>query len=125
MCEALAQEVAPLGLHVTIIEPGYFRTDFAGRSMFWTKRVIDDYAASSGRTREHMGQVSGHQPGDPTRVAQAIIQVMETANPSLQLVLGADALQRVRAKLAQVAIELDIWERTTVETAFETGTASS
>jgi NAD(P)-dependent dehydrogenase (short-subunit alcohol dehydrogenase family) len=117
--EALAQEVAPLGIHVTIVEPGYFRTDFGGRSLAVTQHEIEDYAQTSGRTRERMAQVSGRHPGDPALGAQAMIKVIDALNPPLRLVLGADALIRMRGKLASVARELDTWERTTIETAFE------
>jgi NAD(P)-dependent dehydrogenase (short-subunit alcohol dehydrogenase family) len=119
LSEALAQEVAPLGIHVTIVEPGYFRTNFGGSSMNATAREIPDYAPTSGQTRAYMAQISGHQPGDPARAAQAIIAVVESGHPPLRLVLGADALQRVRAKLASVTQELDAWEQTTINTAFE------
>lgn len=121
--EALAQEIAPLGIHVTIVEPGYFRTNFAGRSLVRAQHEIASYVQTSGATREHMTQVNGKQLGDPARGAQAMIQVVDSANPPLRLVLGADALGRIRAKLASVASELDTWEETTVSTAFETSDA--
>ena len=123
LSEALAQEVAPLGMHVTIVEPGYFRTNFGGSSMVQTGHEISDYAPTSGRTRAYMSQISGHQPGDPARGAQAMIAAVESDQPPLHLVLGADALQRIRGKLAAVAQDVDAWESTTVNTAFASDTA--
>ncbi|GHO47295.1 oxidoreductase [Ktedonospora formicarum] len=119
MSEALAQDVAPLGIHVTLIEPGYFRTDFTGRSLKEAARQIEDYAQTSGVAREQVRHINGKQPGDPKRAAQAMIQVVETAHPPLRLVLGADALERVRHKLQQVKEEVDTWEPITVSTAFD------
>jgi NAD(P)-dependent dehydrogenase (short-subunit alcohol dehydrogenase family) len=116
--EALALEVAPFNIHVTIVEPGAFRTDWAGRSMIRSERVIDAYAESSGQTRNWMDQESGTQAGDPALAAAAMIKVVDAENPPQRLVLGADALERIRAKLRSMAQELDIWEQTTVNTAF-------
>ncbi|MBI1879150.1 MAG: SDR family NAD(P)-dependent oxidoreductase, partial [Chloroflexi bacterium] len=121
--EAMAQEVAPLGIPVTIVEPGYFRTNFAGRSLVRAKHQIASYSQTSGVTRERMTEVNGKQPGDPARGVQAMIKVVNLATPPLRLVLGADALERIRVKLASVASELDAWEETSVNTAFETGQA--
>lgn len=87
--EALAQEVAPLGISVTIVEPGYFHTDFAGRSLAHVQQEIEDYAQTSGRVRGRMEQVNGHQPGDPARAAPAMIKAVESGTPPLRLVLGA------------------------------------
>jgi NAD(P)-dependent dehydrogenase (short-subunit alcohol dehydrogenase family) len=87
--EALAQEVAPLGISVTIVEPGYFRTDLAGHSLAYVQQEIEDYAQTSGRIRERMEQVNDHQPGDPARAAQTMIKAVESMTPPLRLVLGA------------------------------------
>jgi NAD(P)-dependent dehydrogenase (short-subunit alcohol dehydrogenase family) len=116
--EALALEVAPFGIHITIVEPGAFRTDWAGRSMTRTERIIEDYAETAGQTRTWMDGENGDQAGDPARAVQAMIKVVNAANPPLRLVLGADALERIRGKLRSVAQELDTWELTTVNTAF-------
>jgi len=116
--EALALEVAPFNIHITIVEPGTFRTDWTGRSMVRSERVIDAYAESSGQTRNWMDQESGNQAGDPALAAAAMIKVVNTANSPQRLVLGADALGRIRGKLRSVAQELDDWEQTTVNTAF-------
>jgi NAD(P)-dependent dehydrogenase (short-subunit alcohol dehydrogenase family) len=116
--EALALEVAPLGIRVTIVEPGALRTDGADRSMDWAERVIDDYAESSGRTRQNVAGMGGRQSGDPVRAARAIVAVVESPQPPLRLVLGEDALREIRGKLARVTQELEDWEATTLGTAF-------
>lgn len=105
--EALAQEVAPLGIKVLIIEPGALRTDFAGRSLVRSPTIIDDYAASSGQTRLAIERSNGNQPGDPRLAAEAIIAAVDSPHPPLRLVLGKDAVARMRAKLGQVADDID------------------
>jgi NAD(P)-dependent dehydrogenase (short-subunit alcohol dehydrogenase family) len=123
LSEALVQEVASPGIHVTLVEPGEFRTDFAGRSLVRAHREIAGYAQTSGATRKQLAQVNGHQAGDPRRAAQAMIQFVETAGPPLRFVLGGDALARMRGKLASVAQELEKWQDTTLATAFEENSA--
>jgi NAD(P)-dependent dehydrogenase (short-subunit alcohol dehydrogenase family) len=89
--EALAAEVAPLGLKVTIVEPSGFRTDWAGRSIIESKTVIDDYAQTAGARRKATRDASGKQRGDPARAAKAMQQVVDMPSPPLRLLLGADA----------------------------------
>jgi NAD(P)-dependent dehydrogenase (short-subunit alcohol dehydrogenase family) len=108
LSESLAKEVAHLGIRVTIVEPGPFRTDFAGRSL-QKADPIDDYAETVGATREFIAQLDGTQPNDPTRGAEAIIRAIESPNPPLRLPLGEDAIQAVRAKLEEQRTELDAW----------------
>jgi short-subunit dehydrogenase len=107
---ALAQEVAPLGIKVTVVEPGPFRTDFAGRSIGQSATVIDDYAETSGARRKQLRDSSGQQKGDPVRAAQAIIDVVNAAIPPLHLLLGGRAVDLARADLAAKALEFDNWE---------------
>jgi NAD(P)-dependent dehydrogenase (short-subunit alcohol dehydrogenase family) len=97
--EALAAEMAPLGVHVTIVEPGPFRTDFLGRSAALIERVIPDYAESVGKTREYYANMPGKQPGDPSKAIHAMMDVAESANPPLHLLLGALAYNRFKSKL--------------------------
>ena len=119
LSEALAAELQPLGIHVTIVEPGYFRTNFlSGNSLQRASRVIEAYAATSGKTRERADERDGQQPGDPGLAAKAIIAVTRSPHPPLRLVLGADAIARVRAELVQVATDLGDWESVSLNTGY-------
>jgi len=106
--ESLAKEVAPLGIRVTIVQPGPFRTDFAGRSL-QKADPIDDYAESVGAARELIAQLDGNQPNDPSRGAETIIRAVESDDPPLHLTLGEDAIEAIRAKLDEQRAELDAW----------------
>jgi NAD(P)-dependent dehydrogenase (short-subunit alcohol dehydrogenase family) len=97
--EALAAEVAPLGVKVTIIEPGPFRTDFLGRSGVLAKKHIADYDETVGKTREYFSDQPGKQKGDPLKAVHAMIDVVESPNPPLHLILGALAYNRFKGKL--------------------------
>ena len=90
LSEALAAEVAPLGIRVTISEPGPFRTDFLGRSGVVAKTRIADYDATAGNMRKYFAENDGKQKGDPLRAVHAMMQVVESPNPPLRLLLGAD-----------------------------------
>lgn len=116
--EALALEVAPLGIKVTIIEPSGFRTDWAGRSAAESKNRIADYAPTAGKNLLDIRGYSGKQPGDPVRAAAAIIAAVESANPPLRLLLGKAALKNARIKLDSLKQDFDAWEKTTVEADF-------
>jgi NADP-dependent 3-hydroxy acid dehydrogenase YdfG len=119
--EALAAEVAPLGIHVTVIEPGPFRTDFLGRSGVVAKTRIADYDATGGNMRKYFAENDGRQKGDPLRAVHAMMQVVESPNPPLRLLLGASALQRLRSKLASWEKEIAAWERVTLGADFPEG----
>jgi len=109
LTEALAKELAPLGVHATVVEPGYFRTNFLdGSSLTRTAHVIDDYVETVGRMREHATEVSYKQPGDPVKLAAAIVRLAASPAPPVHLPLGADTLAAYRAKTA--AFERDIAE---------------
>lgn len=123
--EALALEVAPFNVNVTIVEPGSFRTDWAGRSLNRAENIIDDYAETSGETRSWMNEENGTQQGDPAKAAEAMIEVVYSENPPQRLVLGADALEIICKKLDNVTQELDKWEQTTVDTAFPESVVAS
>jgi short-subunit dehydrogenase len=105
--EALAGEIAPLGIKLTIVEPGPFRTNFAGNSFKQAKKIIDDYKATSGVFRERIKQVDGKQEGDPQKAAQAINKIVNSENPPLRLPLGKTAIATITSKLESVQKDLD------------------
>jgi NADP-dependent 3-hydroxy acid dehydrogenase YdfG len=119
--EALAAELAPLGIHVTIIEPGPFRTDFLGRSGVVAETRIADYDATAGNMRKYFAENDGKQKGDPVRAVRAMMQVVESPNPPLRLLLGASASQRLRTKLANWEKEITAWEQVTIGADFPEG----
>jgi NAD(P)-dependent dehydrogenase (short-subunit alcohol dehydrogenase family) len=112
LSEALAQEVAPLGIKLTIVEPGPFRTEFlaAGRSVRFAKTELPDYAATAGGSRIYARDKHGIQPGDPQKAVEAMIAVVESETPPLRLPLGNIAVDRIRKKLADVERDIAAWE---------------
>jgi NAD(P)-dependent dehydrogenase (short-subunit alcohol dehydrogenase family) len=111
LSKALAEEVEPLGIHVTLVEPGPFRTDFVNRSLRQAEQRISDYAATSGaRTRELIA-LGGKQPGDPVRAAKAILKAVDADKPPLHLVLGKPGLDYVRKEIARLQADLKAWEQ--------------
>jgi NAD(P)-dependent dehydrogenase (short-subunit alcohol dehydrogenase family) len=118
MSDALNREVAPLGIRVIVLEPGAFRTDFAGRSLTQSRTVIDDYAGTAGKRRKENGRTHGTQPGDPDRAAQAIITTVEGEQAPFRLLLGTDAIQIVRDELQGRIDEIDAWAHVSVTTGY-------
>jgi NAD(P)-dependent dehydrogenase (short-subunit alcohol dehydrogenase family) len=114
LSEALAKEVEPLGIRVTAVEPGPFRTDWAGRSLKQTRQPIAAYAETAGARRAQVSGRSGKQPGDPARAAAAIMQIVGAPKPPRHLVLGRPALDIIRTKLSDLADEIDEWAATTL-----------
>ncbi|ARB28060.1 oxidoreductase [Pseudomonas tolaasii] len=108
--EALGKEVKPFGIHVTAIEPGGFRTDWAGRSMVRAERTIADYDATFDAVRAARLARSGRQDGDPAKAAQVMMQVVASAEPPAHVLLGNDAVDHVTAKLNALRAEIDAWE---------------
>ncbi len=109
LSDALRKELKPLGIAVTVVEPGGFRTDFAGRSLHQSARTIDDYAETAGKRRRENSTTDGRQPGDPVRAAEAIIKAVEAKDPPFKLALGRSAIQRIGAELDEQRRELDAW----------------
>ena len=118
LSESLAAEVRPLGLKVTIVQPGPFRTDFISRSLERASASIPDYEPSSGKFRRFLETMNGRQPGDPAKAADAIISAVESENPPLRLALGKYAIDKARRKLAAAARELDAGSATGLATDF-------
>jgi len=111
LSEALAKETAPLGIKVTVVEPGPFRTDWAGRSLKTPTRAIAAYAQSAGARRANVQGNSGKQPGDPVRAAQAIIDAVESPEPPLHLLLGRPAYETTAAKFKEFGAEMEKWRQ--------------
>ncbi len=115
--EALATEVRPLGIKVTAIEPGAFRTDWATRSMKESATPIADYIDVAAR-KDLIKQFADHLPGDPRKVAEAVLMVTTLDEPPLRLLLGRDVLKAMRDKLAALSRSIDEWESVTKDVNF-------
>lgn len=114
---SLSLELAPLGIKITAVAPGAFRTDFlTDHSIRRTEEGSDDYAASAGKVLEALRKMNGKQIGDPVRGARSILEIVDSENPPVHLLLGSDALQRAREKLDNLIDEMDHWERVTRST---------
>ena len=112
--DSLAAEAGPLGIRVTCIEPGPFRTDWAGRSLVQTPNAIPDYAATAGARLTATAEKSGTQAGDPVRAGEAMIQVTEMEDPPRHLVLGAWGYDAVTTRLKQRLAEIEAWRETSL-----------
>ena len=125
LTEALHAELAPLGIHATAVEPGYFRTEFLDTaSLSVSPRVLDDYAPSAGVIREAARRINLNQPGDPVRLAQAVMQLVASPTPPLRLPLGTDTLQTIADKHAFVEKETAAWRDLAASTDFPTQAAA-
>jgi NAD(P)-dependent dehydrogenase (short-subunit alcohol dehydrogenase family) len=118
--EALAAKLAPLGIRVTVVEPGPFRTDFLGGSLAMTDKKLADYEASAGKTRNYATDRNGRQQGDPALAADAIIKAVTAENPPLHLPLGAMAYERANAKLDELKKEFAVWRDVALATDYAT-----
>jgi len=118
MSDALRKELTPLGIRVMLIEPGAFRTDFAGRSLTQSETVISDYASTAGERRKEKDTTNGKQQGDPKKAAQAIIKAFEESQGPFRLLLGSDAIQLTRSELNAQIKELEDWKNISISTDF-------
>ncbi len=116
--ESLAKEVKNLGIHVTAVEPGGFRTDWAGRSMTRAQRHISDYDEVFEPLRKRRQEFSGKQLGDPIKAAQAMLKLIACDNPPMHLLLGSDAVKLVSDKLALLQQEFSEWDDVSRSTDF-------
>lgn len=115
--ESLSQEVAPFNIHVSLIEPSSFRTDWAGRSSVKTRSQISEYQSAFGQLLE--GDLSGQEPGDPKKAAEAIVRVVELEHPPLRLLLGNSAYNAAKHKYTGLLQALEEWKEVTVNADFQ------
>ncbi|MEK1888451.1 MAG: oxidoreductase [Phyllobacterium sp.] len=120
LTEALAEELSPLGIHATAIEPGYFRTDFLDSTSLTISPIeIDDYSETAGAIRSKAKEISHNQPGNPDRLAEVVISFVDTENPPVRLPLGSDTVAAIEAKHASDAELLAKWRKVSVSTDFD------
>ncbi|WP_422931111.1 oxidoreductase [Singulisphaera sp. PoT] len=119
LSEALAQEVAPLGIRTTIVEPGPFRTDFLGSTLHVTKARLVDYDETAGKTRTWREEMNGAQVGDPVLGSEAIIDAVNSEKPPLRLLLGISAYDRALKKLDANRSEFEAWRELTCSTDYK------
>jgi NAD(P)-dependent dehydrogenase (short-subunit alcohol dehydrogenase family) len=117
--ESLGKEVKSFGIHVTAVEPGGFRTDWAGRSMVRAQRSISDYDEVFEPLRTRRLERNGRQAGDPKKAADAMLKLVASDNPPTHLLLGRDAVDLVREKLGLLKTEFEAWEQLSTSTDFE------
>ncbi|NMG15420.1 oxidoreductase [Aromatoleum bremense] len=117
LTEALAMELAPLGIHATVVEPGFFRTDFLDdASLVRTRRELDDYAATVGAMRDFSTSANHQQPGDPKKLSRALLVLADSPKPPVRLPLGTDTVARIAEKNRSVEAELEQWLTVAVST---------
>jgi NAD(P)-dependent dehydrogenase (short-subunit alcohol dehydrogenase family) len=118
LSDALADEVAPLGIQTLIVEPGSFRTGLLGTGMH-SSREIGAYAGTVGKTRAYVEREDGGQQGDPRKAAAAVLAALDAPEPPRRLALGGDAVDNIRAAHERLRADLDAWEAVSRDTAFE------
>jgi len=124
--EAMSLELEPLGVYAIVIEPGYFRTTFlSDSSVVSTMTRIDDYAATVGKVRDFARGADGQQPGDPARLAEAVMALVDAVPPPRRLPLGADTVERIERKHREVEAELAPWRELALSTGFVQPTGST
>ncbi|MCW2786065.1 MAG: short chain dehydrogenase [Marmoricola sp.] len=122
LTEALSKEVATFGIKVTAVEPGAFRTDWAKRSMHESSRPLEAYSEDVAVRKDLIKQFADHLPGDPRKVAEAVVMLTGLESPPLRLLLGHDVLKAVREKIADMTASIDEWEAVTRDVNFPAGT---
>ncbi|HYJ90562.1 MAG TPA: SDR family NAD(P)-dependent oxidoreductase, partial [Pyrinomonadaceae bacterium] len=117
--EALAGELSDLGIKVTIVEPGAFRTEFNADALDVARNLMPDVYPSTAQFQTWLKENDGKQPGDPRKAAQAIITVAESKNPPLRLPLGEDSITTIEAELENVRKDIEPWRQLGIKTAFD------
>jgi NADP-dependent 3-hydroxy acid dehydrogenase YdfG len=117
--ESLAREVAPFNIHVTLIEPSGFRTDWAGRSSIKTEPAIPEYKETIGHMMKITAQYNGQEPGDPVKAAEAVVAVSESPNPPLHLLLGKMAYEVATNKFTSLLKSFEEWKDTTINADYQ------
>ncbi len=125
LSEALGVELEPLGVHVTIVEPGPFRTEFLGTSGQKSEKTIAEYKDTAGKTREYFESQSGKQAGDPQKAVEAMVTAASAEKPPRHLLLGKLALDRFRGKMKSFEAEIEEWEETTLGADFPGAVAAT
>ena len=118
MSESLRAELAPLGIKVTLVQPGPFRTDFISRGMEKASDLISDYDATSGRFAKFLASMNGKQPGDPARAASTIVETVLSGEAPLHFPLGKYVVKKLRDKASALSREADKWEAVAASTEF-------
>lgn len=125
LSESLSAEVAPFGVKVTIVEPGYFRTEFlSSGSLRVPEGQLEEYGLVRQSEAMHQGQIKGNQPGDPEKAVAAMIQVTDAPNPPLHLFLGQDAYDMTYGKIQALQSDLENWKAVTTATGFDESTST-
>jgi NAD(P)-dependent dehydrogenase (short-subunit alcohol dehydrogenase family) len=118
--EAMHQELAPLGIHATVVEPGFFRTDFLDeQSLIKTALELPDYEETVGVMRRFAAAANHAQPGDPVKFAQAMLALVNAPKPPQRLALGSDTVARIEEKNRFVAAQLAEWKELALSTDFK------
>ncbi|MGO8021167.1 oxidoreductase [Rhizobium leguminosarum] len=119
LSEALYHELSPLGIHVTVVEPGYFRTDFLDASSLSSSKIlIDDYSETAGAVRNRASSLNHTQPGDPERLARVLVDFVDATNPPMRLPLGSDTVAAIEAKHAADEAIIAEWHKVSISTDF-------